>query len=123
MKDAAKLRTALAHYTGTVHYYRHPFSRCTYTDGVKFFAQNAGGGAYWLLDILLTQPEVLQAQREHGMVFCWLTVTPDRKAVLHVERDGGEPELYRRAIDWTDCPEGKWLFYFVDDILLIPSEY
>ena len=124
MKDAGELRHLLAHHTGTTQWYRHPFSRCTYTDGVKAFAQNAGHGAYWLLDIVLTQPEIVQGMRDEGLVFVWLNVTEDKKATLRVARDSGnEPTLYARDIDYTDCPPGEWVFNFTQDVLMIPSEY
>ena len=31
--------------------------------------------------------------------------------------------VYERAIDYTDCPEGVWKFYFIGNILMLPQEY
>lgn len=124
MTDANELRAHLAHYIGTDQWYRHAFNKtCTYTDGVKAFAQNAGGGAYWLLDILMTEPLVLKSMRSLHFIAIWLNVTEDGKADLTVRRDIGDPILFSRAIDRTDCPAGEWRFYFVDNVLMIPSEY
>lgn len=65
MTDANELKSALCAYYGTENYYKHSLmgSRFLYTDGVRFFAQNAGGGAYWFLDILATQPEIREAMK------------------------------------------------------------
>lgn len=104
--------------------------KVNYTEGVRFFMQNAGGGAYWLLTILLTQPEILKAQKEHGIVFVRLKVAGN-VALLMVNIDSGEPPLYQRFIDFTDCPErpvtesepeGEWLFYFENDTIMLPAE-
>ncbi len=121
MIESNELRHQLAHHTGSTTWYRHPFNRsCTYTDGVQAFAEAAG--AYWLLDILMTQPEIIQAQRREGIVFITLAVSRG-SAMLTVKRDDDEPALYSRHIDYTDCPEGEWKFFFGDDVLLLPSEY
>jgi hypothetical protein len=39
----------LSQFTGTENYYRHPFGKALFTDGVKYFAETAG--AYWFIDI------------------------------------------------------------------------
>lgn len=122
MNDASQLRAALAHCTGSSQWFRHPFSRCTYTEGVQAFAQNAGGGAYWLLDILLTEPAILRAVQAHGIVFPTLHVV-DGKATITVIRDTGEAPLFERRLTYTDCPDGEWRFYFAGDVLMLPSEY
>lgn len=125
MKDAAELQGLLAHYTGTTNWYRHPLSpaRCTYTDGVKAFAENAGGGAYWLLDAILIEPALIHAMNVHRIIEVRLEVTEGGKAKLAARRDDGVPDLFERSIEWTDCPPGLWRFYFCDNVLLLPSEY
>lgn len=123
MNTPEALRAQLAGHSGGGDQYRHAFNRtCTYTEGVRDFAEHAGGGAYWLLDILMTQPEILTAQRKCGIVFIDLEVA-DGKAVLNVKEDSGIPPLYTRNIDFTDCPEGTWKFFFGDSVLMLPGEY
>lgn len=123
MNEAQELRAQLAQHTGSEHWYRHPFNRtCAYTDGVKDFAEHAGGGAYWLLDILMTQPEILTAMRRLGIVFITLNAALG-KAKLTVVEDSDIPPLYERGIDATDCPDGEWKFFFGDNVLMLPSEY
>lgn len=44
------LSADLKMFTGTEQWFRHPLSsNFLYTDGVKFFAEHCGGGAYWFL--------------------------------------------------------------------------
>lgn len=119
MKDPAALRHALAIFTGTEGYYFNPFRWMKYTDGVKFFAENAGNGAYWLLDILGTEMRPLTEKEEFLHIEF---VVEDGHGTIHVD-DGNDNELYGKNIDYTDCPEGKWEFYLTDNVLLLPSEY
>lgn len=119
--SGSDLRARLAHHTGSASLIRHPFNKaCTYTEGVEDFANSAG--AYWLLDILMTEPAIVRGMKTEGFVVIELDVK-DEKARLIVKRDTHDPELFSRAIDFTDCPEGLWRFYFTDNVLMLPGEY
>jgi len=51
--EPEELLAALAHFTGTTQWYRNPmFPAYTYTDGVKFLAEEAG--EYWLIDYVFS---------------------------------------------------------------------
>lgn len=116
--DSATLQQELAGFTGTDHWYRHAFgSGCTYTDGAQHFAETAG--AYWFLDIVFT--ELVKLQRSEGFLNIVLNVA-DNTAIIEAD-DGNDKTLWTRSIDYTDCPPGRWQFYFVDDVFLLPSEY
>ncbi len=124
MKTAQELKSQLAQHYGSETFFRHPFNRqAVYTEGVKCFAENAGGGAYWLLDILCTEPAILKEARDFASIT--LTVA-DGTAILAVTdggKDGNEPStIFRRKIDFTDCPEGTWRFFFENMTLMLPSE-
>lgn len=126
MKDANELRNALSQFIGTDHYLYNPINpNILYTDGAKFFFENAGGGAYWLLDILLTQPEILNPLKTEHFLVVQLTVNDDMLAVLTVANDTGSDATvyYRRDLYYTDCPVGEWMFYMIDHVILLPSEY
>ncbi len=116
----------LQQFTGTSQWYRNPlFRRMTYTDGVKYFAEQAG--AYWFLDIVGTEfaPNITQEAPKWDY-FAVITMTvKDSKAVITVD-DGNMPDgivFTTKHIEFTDCPEGVWKFYYTDDVLLLPSEY
>lgn len=126
MKDANELRNALSQLTCTEGYFFNPINRnIPYTDGAKFFFENAGGGAYWLLDILLTQPEILKPLKIDRFLVVQLAVTDDMRAVLTVANGTGSDATvyYRRDLDYTDCPAGEWMLYMIDHVILLPYEY
>lgn len=117
--DSSQLKNEMAQFTGTEYYYRHLLSRMKYTDGVKFFAENAGGGAYWFLDIVGT--ELMEIQKSEPFISIKLNVQ-DNKAVITAS-DGNDKKLWARAIEYTDCPDGEWSFYLIDEIMLFIREY
>ena len=117
--DPDVLRGTLQQFYGTETWYHHQFSSVLYTDGVKFFADAAG--AYWLLDILLT--ETVIAMRDHGEAFSMVTLKV-KAGKARIEADDGDGNIFwSRDIDFTDAPEGDWDFYLVDGVLMLPSEY
>lgn len=114
--NADELRHDLRQFTGTEHWYRNPlYGRVSYTDGVKYFAEKAG--AWWLVDILATQPEIVRAP------FAAVTLDVENGAAVLKATDGNGSTLYSRHISFTDCPPGRWEFYVTDNVVLLPSEY
>jgi len=123
MKDGNELLGQMQQFTGSLQLFRHPLVRSfTFTEGVRFFAQNAGGGAYWLLDILATETAIRQLvlgqDEDSGFASVRLKVT-GRQADLTVD-DGNGNVKFSRHIDLTDCPErpvtksepeGTWHFF------------
>lgn len=118
--DSKSLESQLSHFTGTEQWYRHALNRnFLYTDGVKYFAENAGGGAYWLLDIVAT--EIYELQKQEPFISMAYRVE-DGKGVISAS-DGDMKKVYTRLIDHTDTPDGEWKFYVIDNVMLLPSEY
>jgi hypothetical protein len=119
--DTIELQSSLAQFIGTEQYYVNPLYRwLKYTDGVKYFAENAGGGAYWFLDIIGT--ELLDLARREGFLTIELLVREDSSACI-VVTDGNGHTLKSRPIDATDCPTGNWRFFIQSDVLMLTSEY
>lgn len=106
----------LSQFTGTENWYKHPFSKVTYTDGVKYFADQAG--AYWFIDIAVCLP--MEFPKEE--FFSVSLESSDGKAKLVVD-DGNENILMTKDIEFTDCPDGTYEFYLTNDVLLLTSEY
>ncbi len=117
--DSSKLKQNLAQFTGTENYYRHVMSRMKYTDGVQFFAENAGGGAYWFLDIVGT--ELMEIQQSQPFISIKLSAQECKADICAT--DGNDTPLYMRHIAFTDCPDGEWEFYLIDEIMLLTREY
>src|ERR1039458_7739091 len=59
---ADELEQCLRYFTGTEEYHRHWMRRITFTDGVKFLAEQAG--AYWLIDLIASW-QIKQIGRAH----------------------------------------------------------
>ena len=135
MTDANELKEMLSGFWGSETLYSHALVRSfTYTEGVQAFARHAGGGAYWLLDILALEPEVKAGVKAHGFAVVQLAVD-DGTAALTVAQDMDEDTdiglMFARAIEYTDCPEGVWKFYLAlneagDSVVItamLPTEY
>lgn len=131
MKDTEELRALLANYCGSEILYVHALvHHFVYTKGVQAFAKNAGNGAYWLLDILATEPAIRQVTRDEGFAVALLRVEAG-KFTLSVGSDlDGETvvgQVFSIRGNFTDCPAGDWKFYLVYDgeriACLLPSEY
>ncbi len=138
--DAHDLKQELVGYTGGDQAYSHALNkRFFYTAGVRSFFQNAGNGAYWLSDILASEPKIRAGVERDGFCVCVLRVDQG-KAMLAVARDYSEDAEegnkldgihYTRAIDYTDCPDGTWKFYLtwtqvgeaVGMMAMLPREY
>jgi len=127
--DTAELNQALRQFTGSEHWYRHPINkRMIYTDGAKFFAENAGNsGGYWFLDKVAIEICPLLKEKQQYFASLVIKVNPaDHSAVIEVT-DGNETKLASFGICYTDMQPGEWRFYLQDDIeywvLLLPSEY
>jgi hypothetical protein len=122
MTDTKTLtRDDLTQFTGSEHWYRHAMVRdVLYTDGVKYVAETAG--AYWLID------EITFAQRFDKRIAAeefqlWkLTVNADHAATLTCE-DGDGGVVFSKTIEYTDFPLAEITLYFINNTILLPSEY
>ena len=118
-----ELTQALAGFTGTAQYYRHWTGHLLYTDGVHFLAENAGGGAYWLLDAVASyQPDCMKDAMLRDFQVWTLTVAGDKSAVLKCERDTDDV-AFTQEIPFTDFPLPEVKLYVQNGVLLLPGEY
>ena len=119
--DTIDLQSSLGQFIGTELYHFNPlYPWLKYTDGVQYFANKAGGGAYWFLDIVGT--EVQPFARRLGFLTVDLTVYREQSAKI-VVTDGDDHELWEKLIEWTDCPVGTWRFFLQRGVLMLTSEY
>lgn len=112
---------------GANEFYRHPLARTTaYSDGVQALGDV---GCFWLIDIFCTEiPKVLRNQGEQMLV---LTVKVKAgKAKITATGSGDRVIPWSKKIDYTDMPDGDWVFYMADDDegptpfrLILPTEY
>ena len=124
-----KLQLELTEYCNGVNQflYNPLFKTIQYSDGVKYFMENAGAGAYWFLTLVAT--EIKPAIPSDDFYFIELKVNDDNTAIITCQRDKGEPVLYKKELKYTDCPPSKepYKFYFdyypEQQTLILPSEY
>jgi hypothetical protein len=110
-----ELQEGLEQFYGSGNFYINPLVKYKYTDGVKYFAENAG--AYWLLQEIngLTV-------RLPGYFFNIRVISKDNKADIIID-DGNDNILKKKHIGFTDLPAGEWQFFLTDNVLMLPNEY
>ena len=116
----------LPYFTGTEHYYRYMGSRYTYTDGVKFVADNAE--AYWLLDVVFTHCMAIARNKnipedQKRLYVCNLLVNDAMNTALFTVSDGNYNDLARQEIEYTDFPAKTVTIWVQNMVAMLPSEY
>ncbi len=114
------LESDLRHATGTENWYQHWTKRFTFTDGVKTFAddQRDSGGQYWFIDKCAAY---IVNHAKEPMISIKMVVA-DEKATITVQ-NGKCKVIETEQIEWTDCPAGTYKFLFMDNVLMLTSEY
>lgn len=109
----------LSQFYGTESYHRTNLftPKLVHTDGVQYFADQAG--AYWFLDIVAT--EVYPLTKKEPFLSIKMVVV-NGSAQITVEDGDCEP-LFIKEIAHTDCPQGLYEFFLTDDVLMLTSEY
>lgn len=114
-----KLLAELAQYRGSSQFFYNPlFPSFHYTEGVKFLAEQAG--AYWFLDFVFSN-QATDAIRLEGFQV-WEIQVVDSKAFIKVG-DGNENIVAEFEIPFTDFPLTEYSVWFVNNVLLLKSEY
>lgn len=134
----------LAQFYGTENYYRLPllfpsswpmrgehlnFDVPVATDGAIHVLRNGGGqGAFWLWDVIASALRTAPRCRNYianGETFfvVRLSVDDDTRSGQVVIDDGNDNVLYQQGIEYTDFDLPEIKFYFIGNVLLLPSEY
>lgn len=118
--DADELEVTLAHFTGSTELHRHWSKLFSYTDGVKFLADEAG--AHWLLDVIASLQKKARKDPMLRDIQIWvLQVFSDKRAILNCNRDPLQTVFISR-IPFTDFPLPEIKLYLENDVLCLPSE-
>lgn len=112
-----ELENIMSNYIGTEHYYNNPMMTMKYTNGVKAFCENAE--AFWLIsDINVLRKKAMAKNFREYMFSVYLKVKNKEADLSFIDRNGKDCFTYH--YNFTDCPEGIWVFYYyVDENLLI----
>jgi hypothetical protein len=109
---------------GTDGFTRHPLARALiYSDGVKELADE---GCHWLLDIIGT--ECVPAMRGAAAMGQITVQVVGSSARLSLNLADDAPDIWTRDIEYTDMPEGRYVFFINEDepgtfSLILVTEY
>ena len=107
----------LNQFTGTQTYY-YVFGK-KITDGIRYLMDN---GAGWLVTDILAYQVEKDIQKISFQV--WeLHVFLDKTAILTMAEDTNRPLIIKQKYSYTDFPLPYIKLYFIDGVLLLPSEY
>jgi len=85
---------------------------------VRFIAMEAG--AYWLIDMIFSFQ--LDGHIKAEAFQCWKLITHNNTGTLTCEDGNGNP-VHSHELTYTDFPLDEADLWFVDNVLLLPSEY
>jgi hypothetical protein len=112
-------------FTGTEEYHRwsilFPY---VMTDGAKYLADNAG--AYWLMDAIASWQTDTKVKREPFQVWELLHFKETEVEREHWELtcdDGNDHMRTKQVIEYSDFPMESIKLYFIEGVILLPSEY
>lgn len=126
--------STLSYFTGTENYLRYsPLGRkVLLTDGARYVAENGGKGtnsAWWLVDIFaFLSPAMIQSE---GFIVGKLIPDKTGTGATFIAEDGNGRKLHKQHIEYTDfdfagagaTAENPFALWFIDGVLLLPSEY
>lgn len=117
----ANLESDLTQFIGTENYYKHPFTKTIFTDGVKYLADNAG--AYWLIDYIAFK-QIEDGELDLCEFQVWsLDAIPNTHSAVITCTDGDYNVLLKETIDYTDFPIATMKLYYQNRVLMLTSEY
>lgn len=109
MKTATEIENGMAHCIGTEKYIKHWTGALVFTDGIDYLRQAAD--CFWLIDAIASY----QHKFKHVLFQLWeLKVTEEdgnRKAVLTMREDTGQPALVTQKFYTTNFPLDNIKFY------------
>jgi len=115
-KEMRDLNDQFKAFYGTENYYKH--WKGVYTDGIKEMAEQFK--AYWLIDVVFSYQD-----KKIGLIpfQVWEITSTGDKATVEMKEDTDQPILIKQEIGFTDFPEGMLKMYYIDNVLMLPSEY
>ena len=116
LTNTEELRQELRNFTGTEQYYGYLGFR--FTDGIKYLTEKAN--CFWLLDIIGSYQHKL---KEIPFQVWTLKVNEDKTAVVEMKEDTNQPLMVKQKIEYTDFPMQEVKLYYIEGVLLLPSEY
>ena len=120
-----KIKEELQHFSGTEMFFLIPTAKCRFTDGLKYLAEV--GKCYWLItDTSLFANSLIDKSYFITIDFKRLSdenqIKEGCEAVI-IYSDGNDNILKKQKYYSTDFPLDELRLFFVDNTLMLPSEY
>ncbi len=110
----------LSLFNGSENLFKHQIGNISinYTDGILYLAENTN--CYWLLDIILSYQPSPILKNDHFQV--WKLIKNNNSWIIACS-DGDNNLLLDQDIEYSDFPFNTITLWFVNDVLMLPSEY
>ena len=126
MNDKVReITEGLQHFNGTEIFYQIPLTRTRFTDGLKYLANVAG--CFWLIkDVSVIAKSLMD--KSYFIAIDFKRLAEKEKTELECEAiitysDGNDNIFESHRYSFTDFPLDKLRLYFVDNTVMLPSEY
>jgi len=123
--QANKIKEGLQHFHGTEMFYSIPLLRTRFTDGLKYLANVAD--CFWLItDTSVIAKSLMDRSEFITIDFRRLSAEKQESKGYEAEiiyTDGNDTVLEKHGYRVTDFPLDELRLFFVNDTLMLPSEY
>jgi len=120
-----EIKEGLQHFHGTEMFYRIPLLRTRFTDGLKYLSEVAE--CFWLITDTSVIAKSLMDRNEFITIdFKKLSEEEQQNTGYEAEiiyTDGNDTILEKQGYRATDFPLDELRLFFVNDTLMLPSEY
>lgn len=120
-----EIKAGLQHFHGTEMFYQIPLLRTRFTDGLKYLANVAD--CYWLITDASIMAKSLM-QRSEFVTIDFRRFSEEKRIITGYEAeiiytDGNDTILDKQGYRVTDFPLDELRLFFVNNTLMLPSEY
>ena len=120
-----EIKEGLQHFHGTEMFYQIPLLRTRFTDGLKYLANAAD--CFWLITDTSVIAKSLM-NRSEFITIDFKRLSEDKQDITGYEAeiiytDGNDNILEKHGYRVTDFPLDELRLFFVNNTLMLPSEY
>jgi hypothetical protein len=120
-----EIKEGLQYFHGTEMFYRIPLLRTRFTDGLKYLANAAD--CFWLITDTSVIAKSLM-NRSEFITIDFKRLSKEKQYITGYEAeiiytDGNDTILEKQGYHVTDFPLDELRLFFVNDTLMLPSEY
>ncbi len=125
MTKDRQLKEGLQHFHGSEVFFQIPLIRTRFTNGIKYLAETAD--CFWLVtDTSVIARSLMEKSYFITIDFKRLTKEEQEKfgcEAIITYADGNDHIFEKHRYNVTDFPLGELRLYFIDNTLMLPSEY